>query len=573
LLRLTSTFSLIIILVQIFYKYLQTNDASNQEDYVSYLELISYSFKLVAVFLHFIVVLNKNVLSPAYPSILVGSLFSVIVASVIETFNYAFNIWSSKRRSESSVTDNVNASLLIAFDLSLCINFLVVLVNFTNFSQKRKKCDNEREIQRLNDETSSFESFAFLKEHEDAEDEIRENVTELDSTKVPTFVSEEDMASYMSYLTFSWLKSLLHHGYASTIRSVEDLCALPIDLNIKDVSNRFFKSYFQKTYQQNYNKNPIFDPALLKSDEFITNNLINYEDAQVESEIEVNVVDPSRSGPVSLLKSLLDSFGREFFLLGVLKFINDMLNFSGPLLLNQLVQFVETRDSSLKTGVSYATALFFCTFISSIINIHFTNSLNKLCLRMRTALISLIYRKSILVKFNSLNKFSIGQVVNFMSIDTNSIVNGFPSFHSCWSLPLQISITLYFLYSQIGISFVVGVFFVLLLIPVNKFLSDYIGRVQKSLMQYKDERVKVITEFLQGIRMIKFCSWEKYFLNRIDIAREKELKNLRTKKYLDAGCVYFWASTPILMSVFTFITYVLLGNRLTPSKVSNIKCT
>ena len=72
---------------------------------------------------------------------------------------------------------------------------------------------------------------------------------------------------------------------------------------------------------------------------------------------------------------------------------------------------------------------------------------------------------------------------------------------------------------------------------------------------------------MEGIRVIKFCSWEKYFLNRINIAREKELSQLKAKKYLDAGCVYFWASTPILMSVLTFITYVWFGNKLTPSKV------
>jgi ATP-binding cassette subfamily C (CFTR/MRP) protein 10 len=76
-----------------------------------------------------------------------------------------------------------------------------------------------------------------------------------------------------------------------------------------------------------------------------------------------------------------------------------------------------------------------------------------------------------------------------------------------------------------------------------------------------------MTEFLNGIRVIKFYSWEKYFLNKINIVREKELKQLKAKKYLDAGCVYFWATTPILMSVLTFITYVLLGNKLTPSKV------
>ena len=76
-----------------------------------------------------------------------------------------------------------------------------------------------------------------------------------------------------------------------------------------------------------------------------------------------------------------------------------------------------------------------------------------------------------------------------------------------------------------------------------------------------------MTEFLHGIRVIKFYSWETYFLNRINDIREQELNQLKAKKYLDAGCVYFWACTPILMSVATFSTYVLVGNTLSPSKV------
>ena len=38
-------------------------------------------------------------------------------------------------------------------------------------------------------------------------------------------------------------------------------------------------------------------------------------------------------------------------------------------------------------------------------------------------------------------------------------------------------------------------------------------------------------------------------------------------KYLDALCVYFWATTPVLISIMTFCTYVLLGNTLTAAKV------
>jgi ATP-binding cassette subfamily C (CFTR/MRP) protein 10 len=50
--------------------------------------------------------------------------------------------------------------------------------------------------------------------------------------------------------------------------------------------------------------------------------------------------------------------------------------------------------------------------------------------------------------------------------------------------------------------------------------------------------------------------------------RELELKYLRGRKYLDALCVYFWATTPVLISIFTFVSYVLLGNKLTAATVS-----
>ena len=164
-----------------------------------------------------------------------------------------------------------------------------------------------------------------------------------------------------------------------------------------------------------------------------------------------NIINPTKN---KLASTLIACFGRKFLVLGIFKLSNDIISFSGPLLLSQLVQFVETKDANLKDGCYYAIALFLTTLIGSIINIHFTNSLNKLCLRIKTALITLIYRKAVVVRLDQLNKYSTGQIVNYMSIDTDSVVNAFPSFHSFWSLPFQICITLYLLYSQIGISFV-----------------------------------------------------------------------------------------------------------------------
>ena len=49
--------------------------------------------------------------------------------------------------------------------------------------------------------------------------------------------------------------------------------------------------------------------------------------------------------------------------------------------------------------------------------------------------------------------------------------------------------------------------------------------------------------------------------------RTKELSKLKGRKYLDALCVYFWATTPVLISILTFTTYVAFGNKLTAAKV------
>ena len=77
-----------------------------------------------------------------------------------------------------------------------------------------------------------------------------------------------------------------------------------------------------------------------------------------------------------------------------------------------------------------------------------------------------------------------------------------------------------------------------------------------------------MNELLLGIRVIKFYAWESQFSEKIDVLREAELKSLKGRKYLDAMCVYFWATTPVLISVLTFTTYALMGNKLTAAKVS-----
>ena len=44
----------------------------------------------------------------------------------------------------------------------------------------------------------------------------------------------------------------------------------------------------------------------------------------------------------SLLKALYRAYGLPYLLLGIIKLINDILGFAGPLLLNVLIRYLET---------------------------------------------------------------------------------------------------------------------------------------------------------------------------------------------------------------------------------------
>uniref|UniRef100_A0A8C7QFD4 ATP-binding cassette, sub-family C (CFTR/MRP), member 10 n=1 Tax=Oncorhynchus mykiss TaxID=8022 RepID=A0A8C7QFD4_ONCMY len=262
------------------------------------------------------------------------------------------------------------------------------------------------------------------------------------------------------------------------------------------------------------------------------------------------------------------AFGLRYYLLGVLKLAGNMLGFAGPLLLSSLVTYMEEKGAPISWGAWCATGLFFSTLFSALIRNLFVFEVSKVSLSARAALVSSIYGKALRVNGGGLAaRFTLGEVVNFMSTDTDRVVNFFNSFHEMWSLPFQFSIALYLLYLQVGVAFLGGLGVALLLVPLNKVLASKIMENNKHMLTHKDSRVKLMTEVLFGIRVIKFYNWGAYFAQKIADCRRQELSHLKAIKYLDALCVYTWGALPVVISIITFVTYVLLGHELTAAKV------
>ncbi|NXC80564.1 MRP7 protein, partial [Cercotrichas coryphoeus] len=325
----------------------------------------------------------------------------------------------------------------------------------------------------------------------------------------------EDGESWLSRFFYTWMNPLMRRGYQQKLNQPQDVYVLPRQLQAARVCDRPHHA----------------------------------------------------QAAVRLVSVLHAAFGLRFYSLGLLKLAGGLLDFSGPLLLNLLVNFMESRQEPLSHGVLYALGLFAGSFLGALLRNQFGYEINKVALMVRAAVISAIYRKALRVSGTSLARFTVGEIVNFMSTDTSRLVNFCRSFHELWSLPVQLAITLYLLHQQVGIAFLGGMALALLLVPINKIIASRIMANNKKMLAHKDSRVKLMTEFLCGIRVIKFYAWEKHFSTRINACRAKELQKVRTVSYLDALCVYMWAAVPVVVSIAIFITYVLLGHQLTATKV------
>ncbi|XP_036624800.1 multidrug resistance-associated protein 7 isoform X2 [Trichosurus vulpecula] len=323
----------------------------------------------------------------------------------------------------------------------------------------------------------------------------------------------EEGESWLSCFFYLWLAPLLARGARGQLQQPQDTCLLPYRLRTAYVAHLFRAHWRERA---------------------------------------------------KLWQVLYRAFGQRYLTLGLLKLAGTLLGFSGPLLLSLLVGFLENEQEPLSQGVLYAVGLAGGAVLGALLQNQYGYELKKVALQARGAVLGAVYHKTLRL---GPNRPSAGEAVNLLGTDSERLLNFANSFHEAWGLPLQLSITLYLLYQQVGLAFLGGLGLALLLVPLNKVIASRILAKNKSMLQHKDARVKLMTELLCGIRVIKFCGWEQTLASRVQKLRAQELQQLRIIKYLDAACVYLWAALPVVISIVIFITYVLMGHQLTATKV------
>ena len=175
----------------------------------------------------------------------------------------------------------------------------------------------------------------------------------------------------------------------------------------------------------------------------------------------------------------------------------------------------------------------------------------------------MVYRKALRLSHASRGDKSLGELVNLMSVDVQRMTDLVPYLHNLfWSSPLQIIVSMVLLYRLVGAASLVGVAVMIAVMPINAIMLLKLRKLQEENMKEKDKRVKLVSELLHSIKVIKMFAWERPLADRIAKDRAHEVDRLKRYGYMSSVQSIFWNSAPVTVSMATFGAYAAMGNTL-----------
>ncbi|XP_044597658.1 multidrug resistance-associated protein 1 isoform X2 [Cotesia glomerata] len=356
----------------------------------------------------------------------------------------------------------------------------------------------------------------------------------------------EQSASYPSKILFGWFDSLAWKGFKKPL-TTSDLWSM----NPEDTASEIVPK-FNKYWTRN----------LKKCDKLCCNYCCSQgtKASFRKASGQVDFNSTRKKKVASVIIPLYRIFGPTFFFGALLKLSQDIMTFISPQVLGLLINFINSKDEAQWKGYFYSVLLLLTATFQTLVLSQYFNRMFIVGMRMRTALVAAIYRKALRMSNAARKESTVGEIVNLMSVDAQRFMDLMPYINMIWSAPLQIGLALYFLWYELEVAVFAGLAVMIFLIPINAVIANKVKTLQIRQMKSKDERVKLMNEVLNGIKVLKLYAWEPSFEQQILKIRNKEIKVLKEAAYLNAGTSFVWSCAPFLVSFVSFATFVYISD-------------
>lgn len=155
-----------------------------------------------------------------------------------------------------------------------------------------------------------------------------------------------------------------------------------------------------------------------------------------------------------------------------------------------------------------------------------------------------------------------GTIINLMAVDSFKVSEIGAYLQFLWvSAPVLFIFCIILLYQVLGYSSIASVGLMVLVMPLNLFISRGFARTQKLIMAATDARIHATNEVLENIRIIKYFAWEQRFAAKVNEKRKTELRALRIRYTLWVGAVTIWFGVPLVTTFVSFFFYTMVEKK------------
>ncbi|KAM0753983.1 ABC transporter [Meredithblackwellia eburnea MCA 4105] len=374
-------------------------------------------------------------------------------------------------------------------------------------------------------------------------------------------------ASFLSELTFWWMNPLLVLGYKRTLVA-EDLWKM-------DPSRQ--SGYLADQFEMHFERRRMEVEAWNKALEDGTMNPSAARKLWWKVRHRISGFgSPDGKREIGIAMALSDTFGLRFWSAGIFKITGDVALVCSPLLTKQIIYFVTDASNSRKgiagysdpsvgKGVGLAIGLFILQIIASLCTAQTFSRSGQVGILARGALIAAVYRRAMVLSGRARVKISNSKLVNHISTDISRIDFASSFFHFGYTCIFQLIEVIVILLINLGVSSLAGIALVAVAMPFQTYAMRKLFMLRRKSMVFTDARIKLISELLLGIRVIKLFAWESPYLQKVHNFRKRELVGIRNLLTIRAANQALALSIPLLSSVVVFVTYSLTGHTQNPA--------
>ncbi|KAJ6570146.1 ABC protein [Mycena vulgaris] len=386
----------------------------------------------------------------------------------------------------------------------------------------------------------------------------------LDDAKIIPIVS----ASLLSQLTYTWITPIMVLGYQRTLQAT-DLWKVAPEQEAGYLSEKLDAAWEQRVIAaEEWNArlddgraNPPAFTRFLWSVKALAGGP-KYRARRAALEKRWREVDGRREA--SLAWAMNDILGHLFWIGGAYKVLGDTAQLMGPILVKTIINFAKARAAareagtelpSIGRGVGLSIGLFWVVIMASIFQHQFFWRSMTTGVLARAALTASIYKRGVRLTGKARATLTNSDILNHVSTDVSRIDACAQWFHAAWTAPIQVTICLIILLTQLGPSALAGFSLFVFIIPILERIMARQFKTRGASMKFTDLRAKVLLEVLGSMRVVKYFCYEVPFLKRIFEIRQNEIRGIRKIQHSQSANIALAFSLPVLASTLAFVTY------------------